>query len=188
MNTVQENVFDTLFTDLSRTLRPLAWRYSQAFVDLDMDDFLSIGLAGVAQVYRATGTTDHAFMYGVARNKMRDAFCTRRLKDIPSFSLDNYLYDAEADRERYIAEDLTVTTRESSAAVKDRVAEVLATLPEKHRQLLRARYQVEDADGTIPTVESVRSQYHLSSSNFIDTCNRAALMALRNAVRQGVTL
>jgi DNA-directed RNA polymerase specialized sigma24 family protein len=183
---LQENAFDSLLTDLSHKLRPLAWRYSQAFTDLDSDDFLAIGLEGAAHVSRKTGNTDLPYLYGVARNYMTWTFAQRRLHDIPSCSLDHYLYNKESDRERFIAEDITTNAPEASTAMKARVARLLATLPEKHQRLLQARYHIEDADGAIPTVDQVRKQYHLTSSNFNNMCNSALIMCLRNSERQGV--
>lgn len=178
---LQENTFDTIIAELSNKLRPLAWRYSQAFIDLDLDDFLAIGLEGVAQAYRTTGRTDPAYLYGAARNQMREAFWRRTQKSVPTFSLDNYLYDKDADRERYIAEDITSVTCEASVTIKAKVAKLLATLPEKHQQILRARYQLDGAD----TVEEVCERYHLTATNtFHDTTRRAIVMIQRNIQRQ----
>lgn len=180
---LQENAFDTLVPALSQRLRPLAWRYSQAFIDLDVDDFLAIGLEGAAHVYRKTGNTDLPYLYRTACNYMKWAFAQRSLHDIPSCSLDHYLYNKESDRERFIAEDISTSMPEASPDLKARVAQLLATLSEKHRRLLMARYHIEDADGVIPGIDQVREQYHLTSVNFNNLCNSALIMCLRNSER-----
>lgn len=175
------NDFDTIIADLSCKLRPLAWRYSHAFTDLDVDDFLAIGLEGATKAYHRTGKTDQGYLYGAARIQMRQAFWLRNQKDIPSFSLDHFLYDEEEDRERYIAEEYTASTPQASAALKTRIDWLLSTLPEKHQQVLRACYQLDGAD----TVEEVCERYHLTPTNtFHDTTKRAIVMLQRNIQRQ----
>lgn len=130
MNTTQD--FDAIVEELTYKLRPLAWRSAQIFIDMDIEDFLAIGLEGAVQAYRKTGKTDIPYLLGAARNKIRQAFWLRNQKDIPSFSLDHFLYDEESDRERFLAEDITTNTPQASAALKTRIDWLLSTLPEKH--------------------------------------------------------
>lgn len=178
MNT---NDFDAIVEKLAHDLRPLAYRYSQAFADLDVDDFLAIGLEGAAQAYDRTGKTDISYLYGAARNKIRQTFWTRSRKSVPTFSLDRYLYDGETDQERYIAEEHTTPLPQASAALKTRVDWLLSTLPEKHQQVLRACYHLDGAD----TVEEVCERYHLTPNDtFHDTTKRAIVMLQRNVQRQ----
>ncbi len=178
MNTTQN--FDAIVEKLAHDLRPLAYRFSQAFADLDVDDFLAIGLEGAAQAYDRTGKTDISYLYGAARNKIRQTFWTRSRKSVPTFSLDSYLYDEESDRERFLAENTTMTACESSAEVKAEVERLLAVIPEKHQQFLMARYQVDGAD----TVERVCERYHVKVRDFDNTCYRAITMLQRNMQRQ----
>lgn len=149
-------------------LRPLAYSFTLKNSTYDIDDYVSYGIERILGVVRKTGETRRGYLYGVARNAMKQVSLSAAEKYIPAISLEEYLYDEETDVAHFIEEDITTPTHSTTidVSLQQKIKLLLSVLPLKQKMVLLAAYGVEDENGGVWTREAVCEWFGMTNVQF----------------------